>query len=458
MTKKLLLAMAILAAACATPPALADEDGFSVHGQLRDRYENFNNYTDFADTEDDDLDPNTPDNNDRHAFWATRALIGIDGHLTDGVWVAIDIQNVGTFGDRDPVGSGATFGTGMDQNFENGVSESDTSLYRAVIGLNEIGGSNLSVTIGRNNKTVGGGLILGDEPFYNGNVFDGIDGTYKFENWSLGGFRFVADENNDPANAGVPGHEDTYLTGVTAGFGLPWESNLEVYVVNVYDGEAANFKPEFNTIGGMWSRDAKEGGWDWMLQLAVQSGDATNAAGTEFDIAGSVVDLNGGYTWANGVSHSIFGGLIAQSGDDDTTDDSFDAWHAIAPTTHGRFGNADFFGAEFGVMDSGITAFHVGYAIADDDDRHKGWVKLWNFSPTEDSIETGASNPVEIEDFGTEIDLGYSYKYGDVVKLFAAVAQLSPDDGLTGGGADDGVMRFYAGATVMFGGEKEMAK
>lgn len=456
MTKKLLIAVAILAVAYVAPPAKAGEPAegmFTVHGQIRDRYENFNNYFDGDD-----------DNPDRLAFWATRALVGVSGSLTDSVWVAIDIQNVGTFGDRNPAGSLATFAPAPFQNFDGdfntfGTSPNDTSLYRAVIGLNEIGGSGLSVTLGRNNKTVGGGLILGDEPFYNGNVFDGIDGTWKFDNWDIGAFAFTTSERNDIAGVGLPGNEDQKLTGVTANFGLAWDSNLEVYAVNAKDGLAINDKPDFTTIGGHWGRHTPDnGGWMWDVQLAIQNGEGTDFnTGDDFDIKGSIFDFSGGYTWANGVNHTIFGGGIIQSGDDDLTDDSDDSWHALVPTTHGRFGNADFFGGNFNIAGSGITAYHVGYAISGgENDRHKGYIKFWGIMPTEDSIDFGPGS-FDIEDFGTEIDLGYTYKYDDALKLFVAVSELMPDDGLTGGGGapDDSLMRIYGGATISFTGAKK---
>jgi len=469
-TKKLVIAVAILAMAYVAPPAKAGEPAegmFTVHGQIRDRYDSFNNYFDFMDTQDGD-----PSTNDHFAYWATRALVGIDGHITDSVWVAIDIQNIGQFGDRNPVGSAATFDVPIFQNFNGdfvpgGFSQNETELYRAVIGLNEIGGSGLSVTLGRNNKTVGGGLILGDEPFYNGNVFDGIDGTWKFDKWDISGFRFTTSEAGSLRGGFNSGNEDQTITGVQAHFGLPWDSHLEGYVVNLVDGRAgAGFdKADFATFGARWNRDAKEGGWMWDVQLAVQSGDFTRGGNT-VDIGGSIFDLSGGYTFANHVDHTIFGGIISQSGDDDQTDDKVDSWIALVPTTHGRFGMADFFGAQFGSDGngffnneaSGITAFHVGYSIrGGENDRHKAWVQYWDFEPTEDSIDLGFATKEKVDNFGTEIDLGYQYKYDDAVKLFISLSQLMPDDGLTGGSGapDDPVTRIYGGMTIGFTAAKK---
>ena len=83
--------------------------------------------------------------------------------------------------------------------------------------------------------------------------------------------------------------------------------------------------------------------------------------------------------------------------------------------------------------------------------RHKGWVKYWDFKPTEDSIRISGGK-ADIDDFGTEIDLGYSYGYSANTRIFFTYALMSPDDGLTGGGSnpDDSVERFYGGINLKF--------
>ena len=76
--------------------------------------------------------------------------------------------------------------------------------------------------------------------------------------------------------------------------------------------------------------------------------------------------------------------------------------------------------------------------------------RYWKFEPTEDKIKTSPTTSFEIKDFGTEWDLWYQYRYSENVSLYANYSNLSPDDGLTGGGSNpnDSVTRFYAGLRV----------
>jgi hypothetical protein len=469
-TKKIVLAMTILGlAAFAAPPAVADgdEDKVMFYTNLRMRYENANNYLDFADHDD------TQAFNDRGDMWAYRALVGMKAKLANDVWFKADFQSVGSFGNRGPALSTAN---PLTQNVDLSSPQSDTELYRAIVGLDDIGGSPVSVHLGRQEYQIGNGLILGNEHFYSGTVYDGVIGNLGWEKFDLDGYYLITNERNDFANfgGGLGGDEDAKLGGFTGKlhFQAPMKNHLDIYAIRNWDGLATTMKPDNLTLGAVWYRwvksieDAEDGAWEWSVEIAAQSGELTTLAGSDLDTSGFASEGHVGYNFvSNQMMHSVYGGYIMQSGDDDLTDTDVDGWMPLVPRTHGRFGKTDFFGADFGCAangacgqggNSGIMGYHVGYGISGGDGRHRGYLTLWSFAPFEDSIEVGAASPNDIDDFGAEIDLGYSFGYSDNLWLFIAYSELLPDDGITGGSGfpDDSVTRIYGGAYLKFPAKK----
>lgn len=484
MTKRLVLAVAILGlVAFVAPPAIAggheeegDEGKISFHFMSRIRYENLNNYFDYED-HDDGV------GNDRMAFWPYRNMFGFKAKLANNVWAKMDLQNVGSLGNQHPQLSTAypEYQNFDGDGFPAGVRSSDTYLYRAVVGMSEIGGTGLGVAVGRNELNLGTGLILGNEPFYNGIVFDGIVGWYKFDKWERFGLKVKGlylntAERNDPA--AIPtiinnfsldpefGVEDEKLWG---GVGSIWfgsddmQQMVDVYILNVNDGYRYGDHPNFFTYGVHYRRDiktadqAKAFGLNWNFELALQSGEQDGPVPDEdIDIGGMILEAEAGWTFAvDSIMHGPMVGVFMTSGDDDLTDDSEDGWIPLFPTEHGRLGAADYFGQGFYRMDSAMTAFNIGYWVKAGEGKHKAYAKYWMFKPTEDEIDDGGLTPLEVEDYGKEIDLGYAYKYSPNLHLFASIAQLMPDDGLTdplavGGQPDDPVTRLYGGVYLKF--------
>ena len=165
--------------------------------------------------------------------------------------------------------------------------------------------------------------------------------------------------------------------------------------------------------------------------------------------------------------HRIHGGILRQSGDDDLTDNDLNGWNVLFPRTHGRFGDADFFGSNFGGNKSifiypptGITAINIGYGLNVGDGKHMFMATGWSFQPTEDKVTgfdvDGDGEDDKIESLGTEFDLSYAYRYSKHVSLSAAASWLMPGDGLTFNNvsgvsnSDDAVTRYTMAATVKF--------
>lgn len=480
MRKWIVMFLATLAMALSVVPVLAEDETapaadpdkkFVVTGQLRVRWERLENYFDFDN-----------DSDDAFSFFPYRARVGVAGQLANDVQVSLEIQNFGSFGDQNPQQS---FFFPPFQNFDgdgntNGVRSSETSIYQAYVNLNKIGGSGFGARLGRQEYEIGDGLILGNEDYYNGTVFDGVRGWYDFGGWQINGFYFVTTERNDLSGSAFTGlgADDQHMEGVVVSFhpvagGSP--TNLDGYLINWEDGAEFTGSPNFWTLGAHWSRtvatieDADEFGFDWNAEVAMQSGEATDFSTDEqIDIGGSIINLGLGYNLVSGdMIHRFHGNIISQSGDDDVTDSDAEGWNILYPRTHGRFGEVDFFGSNFGGYNSlflypptGITALSGGYELNIGDGKHLFAATAWWFMPTEDSIEgldlDDDGDDDSISDLGSELDLSYSYKYSRNVWLTAALGYLMPGDGLTfndvtgDNASDDPITRVSLGATVRF--------
>lgn len=493
---------------------------FEVKGDLRLRYERLNNYFDF--NNDGAVDTNfdgIPDSRDQFSFIPYRARVGVSGQLAQDVNVVLDIQNVGSWGNESPFKS---FHFPPVQNFDgdgnvSAFRTSETSIYQAYVKLNNVWDSGLDFTLGRQEFEFGTGLILGNEDFYNGTTFDGIKGVYNDDAFSITGFYFLTAEREDIANNFFTGFgsNDTDMFGLIAN--VPWtlgestKTTFEGYAIDYKDRDEANFEPTWWTFGAHWWRtaatkeDIESNAWDWNLEVAWQNGnlsprvcqggandglsclddtDCTGGACIEqngTDLGGYLIDASLGYNLTSGDHILRFSaGALVQSGDDDTTDEDSDGWNALYPRSHGRFGNADFFGNNFGsslfdfggpidsgtgfvhgVPPSGITAYHAGINTNCLEGKHLFDATIWWLKPTEDKIDIGAGSDFKVKNFGKEVDLDYAYAYSKNVTLSAGVAYLKPTKGFgqllgfddpdnPGQGLNDAVTRFNLGARVRF--------
>jgi len=459
MRKGLSMVVIVLAIAVSLPAARAQDADkkFEVNGDLRIRYDRLDNYFDF-DNGADDL----------FSFFPYRARVGVTGQLQDNVEVVLQIQNIGSAGNQSPV-QGLTFPPF--QQFDGdgttaGGRRGETSLYQGKVILNKVAGEDLSITLGRQEFSFGNGLIIGNEEFYAGNVFDGAKGVWTQGPWNLTGFFFKVAERQDPANGSFPnfGSVDANMYGLVWDLNLPKSlpGTLEAYVIRYSDSDEASFRLNFFTFGGHWWRtvrtkaDVSDLPFDWNAELAVQRGNAhdpaTDAALHLKD--GYICSDSFGWNFASGGAiHRVFGAYLRQSGDDDVPDNTIKGWIPLFPTTHGLFGNADFFDSNFGQNEASIQALSLGYNLNVDEGKHMFGARIWKFQPVEDRVLFVAGGTKDkIKDFGKELDLTYDFMYSKQVTLSAGFAVLKPADGLTGGGlaADDKVERAWGQVNVKF--------
>jgi hypothetical protein len=462
MRKTLVLAVLALLVLASLPLAQAADSGdakWTFDGQFRIREEHLENYADF----------NNNGANDTIDFMPYRALLGVNGQLSNNISMKFQFQSFGVLGfNGDPRQSSSFPPT--QQEFT--TSPESTNLYQAAVTLNHFIGNNFSVTAGRQEHMEGNGLIFGNEEFYNGTVYDGAIGTWKFKKWELTGLGFIINEGFDPATfgtftCGTCGSEDKRVWGATGHLHFnvaKTKTDLDVYAYDFYDGMTVVTgvdKPHFNTYGGHWwrmvktTKDAKEFPLDWSVEAAVQEGHLHEAVtNTSFQLTGAIFDGSVGWNFASGkdMVHRVYIGATSESGDKDLTDNKIKGWTDLFMSVHNRFGAADFFGSNFGQYNAGITAGKVGYVGSMRDGKHQFGITFWSFMPTEDKIKVAPGTTVKVKDYGTEIDAGYKYHYTDNVTFGVGVASLSPKDGLTGGSPNpnDAVLRAVGMLDVKF--------
>ena len=447
---------------------------FQVTGDIRMRYERLENYFDFQDSEDD-----ISGSDDAFSFFPYRFRVGVMGVLADNVQAVLDIQNVGSFGHENP---NQSFFFPPFQNFDgdgnsSGFRSSETSIYQAIVKLNNIGGAPISVSLGRQESAFGTGLILGNEDYYNGTVFDGVHATWSLPSWELAGMYYQIAERNDFVNSSFSGFgaDDQTLWGFVGSFHPvigETKTHIDGYVFDMQERLEAVGRPDWWTVGAHWWRtadtkaDVEDLPLDWNLELAWQTGGGTDPiTGGDFDLGGHIFETSAGWNFASDRHHQrIHAAMIWESGDDDITDSDFDGWNRLFPEMHGRYGDVDFMSSiafgPFSGVPSGIWATSLGYSIDCNDGRHKFYANVFWFKPAEDSIRISPTETFEVEDFGAEIDASYDFHYSKHVTLNVGVGYFMPEeefgdllgfvDPNTLDPSDDPVTRVTAGARVRF--------
>lgn len=449
-------ALAVLAAPA---PSAETLDDIEIFYASRMRYENLNNYDDFQ-------DHSGTEGNDRSSFWSMRNQIGLAAMVADGVRFELQIQNLGSFGGIEPRRSA------FDAGFQNtpsvgastfGEEESDTSIYSAIISLDGIGGSPFSLNVGRQEFVLTDGLILGNEPFYGGITFDGVNGWYQGDAWEAGALWFKTRERNDPGSQfffDTGGSDDQDLYGGYGRFRLGGAEaarhTVEVYALRRVDGGEVGLHGRDTTAGVGWYRDvrtveqAAANPLAWKAEFAYQTGelDFLIDPNTSVDLSAWVFEAWLGWTFqAGGALHMPYGGVFMTPGEGDLTGDDITFFRPIYPTLHGRIGETDIFISSVAGFPVGVTAYQVGYRLASSDGRHSGRATYWTMETAEDELDTGATT-LELGDLGEELNVLYDFAYRENVHLFVTLAQFSPADDLTANlptGTDDPVTRIYGG-------------
>jgi hypothetical protein len=163
--------------------ALAGDAEITWHAGLNTRLDVVENFTDVEDNNRDTAE---------HVFYRANVGMGID---VNSVSAYFEIQNHGTWGDsilasnlQDPLAGNL----GLTGAFQN----NDMELYQGWFNLDHVGGTPISLKIGRQEKTLGNELHLGDADFYSGQFYDGINANFDFESWVLDAFWFTMAERD----------------------------------------------------------------------------------------------------------------------------------------------------------------------------------------------------------------------------------------------------------------------
>src|SRR6266571_16903 len=437
---KKLLYVALLAIGVITmiaPPVMAQEEKpFTLHGETRFGYEYHANTQDF--------DKNN--NADQFNFWPYRVRIAAEGKFAKGVTAWIEFQNGGTFGSlsqpaRD--GSDAFFGP----------TGNNAELYQGNITFDKIWWKNFSARIGRMEMVEGTELMLGDLDFYQGQTFDGMNGTFKLKKGSIMVFYTRVNENKADLGSGaafLPPDQMTTFAAENSNFAgvyTNWNiqlGTLDVYLMNLNEFHAAG--EDVTTFGARWSRDmVNKTGLFWNVEYAKQSGDAN----TTDKAKGTVGEGWIGWNMKSGKNnHRFYARLGEASGDDDPADTDEHGFIPLFGDFHNRLGHGDFFqlaGSSTGMglvstADLGIQGIGIGWNGIFGD-KHEAGAELWSF-------KTDKNNGAGDDKLGTETDVWYGYNFSKNLTFTASLSQFSPDDALTGGGNNDSVTRLYGRARL----------
>jgi hypothetical protein len=320
--------------------------------------------------------------------------------------------------------------------------------------MDEIGGSNFSLRIGRQEHTLGNELLMGDADFYNGRSFDGLRGTFDYEAWDLDLFYYQIQERDvlpamidtgemPPVNGGS---DDTVLIGATSNFKIgDTEQDLTPYVLYYKNGNEVGLYPKmsFYTIGILWDRPVMEDKMlDWSLEYAFQTGEM--GPGGDTDISSDVWEGWLGFNFGDNVRNRFALGLLMLSdGDSPTKAENF---IPLFGDTHERAGLADVFSAYSWADGAFTNTFHNLTDIWGSWDltmgNHNFMLAYHQFTATEDAWFDGE------DDLGSEIDLRYQTSYSKNLGFEVGVASFDPGDAF--GSDADTVLRVWGQARLRF--------
>jgi hypothetical protein len=415
-------------------PAFAEEGEFTSDGDMRLRWDYFQNYSDAQDNGNGVV-------NDSYDLFPYRARLAVQGRFTDRAWGRVEVQAGGWFGD--PLAT-----TGYPYPNAQPINFGLVQLYQGFV---TVEGGTFDFTAGRKEVVLGNELILGNNDFYNGLVFDGIDVNGDFSSWDLHLYYKQLSET-------FALREDTMIWGADAVINIG-PTHIDPYLLLVKSfsptGLGSSFPPnsEIYTFGVHWQKDTNEDhtGWDASAEIAAQFGDF-GPANTKIDASGWIFE--GWFGWGFGSAGRIHLGYLGASGDDGTDPNQTNGWINLYPDPHqnNRLGNLDLF-AGFGpnVADptnggmTNISDLNLGYNWWGGE-RHHALLALHWFTRPE--TLAGAS-----DDIGIELDLAYDYQYARNSRLEVGFSTLFPGDNIKEltGGVDDNINRIWAQVHLNWG-------
>jgi hypothetical protein len=426
----LMLALAAgLSAAPVRAQAAGDEPRFSVHGEVRTRWEYTENHSDLTDTTGGLFD-------DSYDFFPFRVRIGAKGVFARNVMGYVELQNVAVFGhqftpeqvDQDPIG----------QTTQLNIDTTEVHMYQGFLEMNKIGDTAFGLRVGRQEHTIGNQLILGDLDFYGGQSFDGVRLWWDWEKFDLNAFYYRIGEENATffgCTAGC-GDENLDLYGVYATFGGETWGEIEPYIINFAVGDSPGEK--YYSVGARWTRLVNDQVnsdklLDWSFEYAIQAG-SIDPNGADTDISADILEGWIGLNFGSERNHRVHVGVLMASGQDPASADS-ETWRTLGYDTwdHNRLGDADFFTPE------NIEDIFAGYTWTGENHGLRASYHVFS------EAEAGVGGE---DDLGTELDVAYRYIFNPNLNIETGVALLEPGDEFLP--ADDTVMRVWGQARLRF--------
>ena len=488
MKKFALTAMLALAAGMMIAPAVAEDDGekmFTVHGEIRSRWERLDNVGDLTDSEGDLY-------RDTYSYLPYRARVSVHGQFTKNVEGVIELQNFGTFGNSDPLkgSQDPTHQAFLDPNSvfgQEAFNNSGIDLYQAYIRMNEIGGTSFFIQMGRQELQFGKNLLLGNNEYYNGRSFDGVMFGWDADNWDVTILGMTIAERNAqwfsscPANAPLNACRDdnTNLYGALANIDIGDNGQvISPYLLYYRDGRGttginASGIPgaKVYTLGARWGKDVTiddDALIDWNLEAAYQSGDI-DVNNLDLSVKAYIVEGWVGFNFHGDNSmHRIGAGVLLTSGDDDINDQDANSFMPLFGDIHAnnRLGNIDFGGQNALSGVGGATGFGLGLGqdtgITDLNLRYNGIMGRHAFMFAFHYLAASALDDVNVfpsgysKDLGGMIDLGYDFTYTKNLVFATELSYFMPgeffEDLITGPGSvgEDAAVRFTVGARLRF--------
>ncbi|MBI4238345.1 MAG: alginate export family protein [Deltaproteobacteria bacterium] len=251
------------------------------------------------------------------AFVLLRARIHLDAKPIAGLRVFIQPQFSRTFAQEE-------------STIANGTALDDLDLHQAFLDLPAIGGSPLSLRLGRQEFAYGDGRLVGDFGWSNiGRSFDAVKATLKFDHAWVDGFAsWIQRVGGNQYFGGLYGHVDLTDT-------LAEEPYALVLVDN--DGGAGGGRLAVYTLGNRFVGTL--GPWDFGIEAALQSG--KSGGNTIFAYAGHG---RGGYTFDTGWKPRLGVEYSLASGDSSPGVGRVTTFNNLFPTNHDKYGYMDVVG------------------------------------------------------------------------------------------------------------------
>jgi hypothetical protein len=402
---------------------MAQDFEFETEGQVRARLDWFDSFNDVD-------SPSVEE--DGTSVWPFRANIGLTGSFNELFSAFIELQATGYFGDDF---SGR-------QSYP-GPSSGNVVLYQGYAMLDT---DRWDFKFGRMEHQMGNELIIGNDSFYNGQVFDGVTANAEWDSWGLGLFLFKLEERDNLFPQSTGSSDDTNFYGADVHFNIG-RSSLQPYLVYLRDDRNGAQRMNIQTVGALWKRPTVENkGFDWSAEYAQQFGE-TGTGGGEVDAKGYIFE--GWFGWTIGKIGRFHVGALLASGDDAGVDN--DGWVPLFEDDHAynRLGDLDLFNAVFNPPNntgagSNIEDINAGWTWdRGDESKHGFFAAVHQFNRPE---------AVGDDDLGLEVDLTYAYDIVENSQLQIGAAYLSAGDLLPA--LTDDIMRFWIQIESSWGGAK----